>query len=131
MVGFPWEKRKDIEETIKFIKESRVDMPQVKTLVPYNGTKIREQCEKNNLIEQSPYFGIPETFSDSKFIAKTKYLSTQQLANIYKNIYLNIYTPLKSLKILTKLMRNRAWYGIRYYILNSIRFLYYTYFRSN
>lgn len=51
MIGFPWETKEDIIETMKFVSEIDPDFIEVHIAMPYYGTKLYSQCEQYNTIK--------------------------------------------------------------------------------
>lgn len=55
MVGYPWEKEKEINQTVFFVKnlfkKGLVDSMQATIVVPYPGTPLFEECQKNNWLK--------------------------------------------------------------------------------
>ena len=51
MIGFPWETKNDIIQTMKFISKIDADFIEVHIAMPYYGTKLYEQCLEYNTIK--------------------------------------------------------------------------------
>ena len=50
MIGFPWETRQDITETLEFMFEVDPDFIEVHIAMPYYGTELYSQCEQYGTI---------------------------------------------------------------------------------
>ncbi len=112
IIGFPWESRKDIRDTQRFIKKMDCDMPQIKNLVPFKASRLGNDGKE-----------VSKSFNDMKFIMDTDHLTTDELSSLFKKMYLRIYTPSRTVRILWKLYKNSAYYGIRYYLTSIFSFL--------
>lgn len=55
MVGYPWEKREDITQTVSFVgelfKKGLVDSMQATVVIPYPGTPLFQDCQKKKLLK--------------------------------------------------------------------------------
>ncbi|MGC8976612.1 MAG: B12-binding domain-containing radical SAM protein, partial [Candidatus Ratteibacteria bacterium] len=88
MIGFPWETKNDMKETIKFIKKLSPDTCQFSIPIPYPGTKIFEYAEKENLL----VFGRKwENYDMSKPLLKNYNLKPEEIVKIWKRAWISIY----------------------------------------
>lgn len=55
MIGFPWETKQDITDTLKFIFELDPDFIEVHIAMPYFGTQLYNQCEEYNTIKSAAW----------------------------------------------------------------------------
>ena len=55
MIGFPWESKKDITETLEFILEIDPDFIEIHIAMPYFGTELYEQCKQYNTINSTAW----------------------------------------------------------------------------
>ncbi len=55
MIGFPWETKEDIIETLDFIFQIDPDFIEVHIAMPYVGTELFSQCEKYNTINAAAW----------------------------------------------------------------------------
>lgn len=55
MVGFPWESKENIIETLRFIFEIDPDFIEVHIAMPYFGTELYSQCEEYNTIKSAAW----------------------------------------------------------------------------
>lgn len=123
MIGFPWETKKDITDTLNFIFEIDPDFIEVHIAMPYFGTELYTQCEQYNTIQSvawgSDYFS-PNTVGTQtvsideiqkirnkyliKFYLRPKYISKKFLSAIHNPIIMKNYIKhgLKLLHIIFK-----------------------------
>ena len=123
MIGFPWETKKDITDTLNFIFEIDPDFIEVHIAMPYFGTELYTQCEQYNTIQSvawgSDYFS-PNTIGTQtvsideiqkirnkyliKFYLRPKYISKKFLSAIHNPIIMKNYIKhgLKLLHIILK-----------------------------
>lgn len=115
LVGFPWESKEHVLETIDFAKELDCDYVEFHLAVPFEGTELFEQVNGTELLESSA------TGHDSFLnpVLKTNYLSTEELMELknraLKEVCLRpkyIIKTLKNIKTLTEFL-NYAKFGIR------------------
>jgi len=90
MMGFPWEGKKEIKETIKFAKKLNADLTFFNILNPYPGTPLYEDIKNQNLFVGSPEWEkyIPHGATP---LIKTRYLSEKDLAYWNGVAYLSVY----------------------------------------
>ncbi len=55
MIGFPWEDKQDIIDTLKFIFKIDPDFIEVHIAMPYFGTELYSQCEQYNTIKSAAW----------------------------------------------------------------------------
>jgi len=91
MLGFPWETKKEMMDTIKFIKSLKPDTCQFSIPIPYPGTKMFEDAIKENIL----IYGNQWEFYDmSKPLLKNYYLSTEEITRICKKAWISVYFSL-------------------------------------
>ncbi len=87
MIGFPWEEKEDIIETLKFIFEVDPDFIEVHIAMPYFGTELYSQCKEYNTIKceawGNDYFS-PNTIG-------TQTVSIQEIQKLRKKYLLKFY----------------------------------------
>jgi len=104
MMGFPWEGKKEIKETIKFAKKLNADLTFFNVLNPYPGTPLYNDIKKENLFvgdyawdRYSPHGETP--------VIRTRYLSAEELAYWNGRAYLSLYLSpryfIRKLKLIT------------------------------
>lgn len=92
MAGYPWESKKDILKTFDFakkiFKQGLVNSMQATIIVPYPGTLLFKECQKENLLITENW----DKFDMSQSVIKTS-LSDQELKKIVQNLFKGILTP--------------------------------------
>lgn len=86
IIGFPYETKKDIEKTKRFILNSKINFPFVYIAQPYLGTDMYEDFRKENLLSD-----IKETSNIQKTKYSTLYFTNTQLNLIRSDIYRQFY----------------------------------------
>lgn len=104
-IGNPGETLEDIQATMRFLLDSKTDYGSVCILVPYPGTELWKQCEREGKIPETPDF--------SKFhylkapIQVSEHLQPEQLEDIKRRMLIRFYLqPRQIPAILGKLARN-------------------------
>ena len=81
MLGFPWEKREDLEQTLSLAIELNCDFNEFHIAVPYEGTPLYEICLEQGLISESSmqhdYFRNP--------MIGTAYLTKEEVLEFRNN----------------------------------------------
>ena len=92
MVGYPWEAKKDIENTLKFTKKlfrkGHIDSLQATLVVPYPGTPLYEYCRENNLLLTDDY----DRFDQREPVMKTE-MNANELKKMIGKFYRSFITP--------------------------------------
>jgi radical SAM superfamily enzyme YgiQ (UPF0313 family) len=92
MVGYPWETKKDAENTLDFVKKlfrkGLVDSLQATLAIPYSGTPLFDYCKNNNLLLTEDY----DRFDQREPVMKTE-MSAGELKNIISRLYRSFVTP--------------------------------------
>lgn len=116
MIGFPWEDRKDIEQTRKHIFELNPDFLEIHVALPYYGTRLYQECREEGVLEENVW-GSDYFHSSTK---GTKYISMDELIQIRKKIMASFYLRpsyiIKKLKYSIKrpaVFKNYIRYGFR------------------
>jgi len=120
MVGYPWEREKEIAKTIYFVKDlsqkGLIDTMQATIVIPYPGTPLFEECQKNNWLKTKNWNNYDMSrpvmragVSDAKLLAAVRELYSSSIWN--KTFILN---TLKQL---------RNWDGIKYVSFQSLKYL--------
>ena len=123
MIGFPWETKEDIIETLEFIFDIDPDFIEVHIAMPYLGTELYSQCEQYNTIKSAAWgndYFSPNTIGTRfvsmdeiqkirnkyllKFYLRPKYLIKKVLYGISKPIILKNYIK-HGLKLLKTIIR--------------------------
>lgn len=87
VIGFPYEKKEEIEETINYIVNSKINFPFVFIAQPYPGTRMYQDFQKENLILD----GVLETSTPIITKYNTKYLTADELIRLRNRIYKKFY----------------------------------------
>ncbi len=87
IIGFPFEKKQEIDETLNYILDSKINFPFVFIAQPYPGTDLYRDFEKHNLLEK----GVIEssTFVASKY--RSKYFTGEELNKMRSSLYKKFY----------------------------------------
>lgn len=103
MIGYPWETLQDAQNTLaearKLFREGIVDSMQATMLIPYPGTALFSECQKNNLLLSTNW----DDYDMRQAIMKSP-LGTEQQQQIIRELFYGIITPkfvinrLKSIK---------------------------------
>ena len=75
IIGFPWERSRDLDETLNFLLTLPLSMLGVNFLVPYKGTAVREVAEEDGLIFD---YDI-RNWHTKQPVMRTRYLSAEEL----------------------------------------------------
>ena len=98
MIGFPWETRQDIIDTLRFMFEIDPDFIEVHIAMPYYGTELYSQCKKYDTISSdawgSDYFS-PNTTGTST-------VSVEEIIKLKNKYQLKFY--LRPLYIIKKVI---------------------------
>ncbi len=92
MVGFPWETKRDIENTLNFVKKlflkNLIDSLQATLAIPYPGTLLYKYCQENNLLLTEDY----DRFDQREPVMKSP-LSATELKKMIGRLYRSFITP--------------------------------------
>ena len=105
MVGYPWEKEEEIAKTINFVKtlfeKGLVDTMQATVVIPYPGTPLFRECQKNNWLKTLDWSEYDMTkpvmkagVSDERLIAAVRELYSNSIWN--KTFLINTLKQLKT-----------------------------------
>ncbi|MFC1804801.1 B12-binding domain-containing radical SAM protein [Candidatus Omnitrophota bacterium] len=108
IIGFPNEGRKEIDQTLRFLKEIRADIADIHLLIPLPGTELFEQLNaKGYIIERDwskyVFHSLP--------VYRTDHFSQIELFDQYKRVYREYH--LRISYIISRLMRLRSLPEIR------------------
>ncbi len=110
MVGYPWETKKEAENTLSFVKKlwkyGYIDSLQATLAIPYPGTPLYEYCKGNNLLLTGDY----DRFDQREPIMKTE-MSAEELKKMIGKLYRSFITPRF---FWNKLKSIRSWSDIRF-----------------
>jgi len=92
MLGWPWESKKDVENTInlakRLFKKNYIDTLQATIAIPYPGTPLFEYCQKNNLLLTDDY----DRFDQSEPVMKSEFTATE-IKKMIRKLYRSFLTP--------------------------------------
>jgi len=92
MVSYPWETKKDAQNTLDFVKrlfrKGYVDSLQATLAIPYPGTPLYKYCKENNLLLTEDY----DCFDQREPVMKTQ-LSEKELKKMIGKLYRSFITP--------------------------------------
>ncbi|MGD9129883.1 MAG: radical SAM protein [Candidatus Woesebacteria bacterium] len=92
MLGYPWESKNDIHKTINFIKDifkkGLLDSLQASIIIPYPGTKLFAQAQKNNWLKTENW----ADYDMKKTVLKTK-LTDAEIFKLTQEFYAASLTP--------------------------------------
>lgn len=96
LIGFPFEKKEEIEESIKWAFESNLDMVHFLIVEPYDGANMFSIYKENNWIE------LNETENFNMRVFRTKYFNIHELNEIRNKAQLKYFLK-RSFKFLNPL----------------------------
>ncbi len=110
MVGYPWETKKDAENTLSFakklFKKGYVDTLQATLMIPYPGTPLYKYCQENNLLLTEDY----DRFDQREPVMRTE-MNQKELKKMIGKLYRSFVTPKFLAKKITGI---RNWQDIKH-----------------
>jgi radical SAM superfamily enzyme YgiQ (UPF0313 family) len=110
MIGYPWEAKKDVENTLIFTKnlfrKGYVDSLQATLVIPYPGTPLYRYCEENNLLLTKDY----DRFDQREPVMKTE-MSAEELKKMIGKLYRSFINPRF---FLNKAKNIRGWQDVKH-----------------
>lgn len=125
MIGFPWETKENIIETLKFIFDIDPDFIEVHIAMPYFGTELYSQCLEHNTVNSAAWgndYFSPNTIGTEfvsmdeiqkirnkyllKFYLRPKYLIKKVLYCLHKPIILKNYIK-HGIKLIKTIFRKK------------------------
>jgi len=92
MVGYPWETKKEAEETIaltkSFFKQRLIDSLQATVVIPYPGTKLFSEAQKNGWLKTKNW----DEYDMSRPVMKTP-MEDKEVMALARSIYTSFLTP--------------------------------------
>jgi len=117
MVGYPWESKTDIDNTINFskslFKNNLVASLQATIIIPYPGTPLFKYCQKQNLLLSKNW----NNYDMRQPIIKTK--NSKHLKLAVQNLFKGIITPKY---ILNKIITIKSLTDIKYLFFYTIKY---------
>jgi anaerobic magnesium-protoporphyrin IX monomethyl ester cyclase len=99
IIGFPWETKKDIYQTLAFAKSLPLDHAAFGNFTPLPGTEITQDMIASG--ELSPDFCVPFTWGDITYAPKT--IPADELKRLQRYCVFHFYIPARIFKILQSL----------------------------
>ncbi|MBQ2846681.1 MAG: radical SAM protein [Clostridia bacterium] len=87
MIGFPWETKQDMLETLEFIFEIDPDFIEIHVALPYFGTELNLQCEQYSTVKSASWGN--DYFSPNTIGTQT--VSLDEIQKIRNNYLLKFY----------------------------------------
>ena len=110
MVGYPWETKKEVENTLQFVKRlfrnGYIDSLQATLMIPYPGTPLFKYCQKNDLLLTEDY----DRFDQREPVMKSS-LSEKELKKMISQLYRSFITPKF---FFNKAKKIRGWQDIKH-----------------
>lgn len=117
MIGFPWETREHILDTIEFAIKLDGDFADFTVVYPYPGTELYQMAKEMELFDETKLCG----HDISRAMQKTEYLSTEELTALRKYAIRRFY--LRPGYIVKKLAQIRTPSEFRGYFAKGIHIL--------
>jgi len=118
MVGYPWESKKEAENTIALTADlfgrGLIDSLQATIVIPYPGTALFKECEKNNWLKTKDW----SRYDMREPIMKIPYSASASMA-LTRGIYKSFLTPKFILK---KIISIRGLEDIKFLMRGGIKF---------
>jgi len=119
MVGYPWETKEQAQNTINLAKDlfkkGYIDTLQATVVIPYPGTPLFKQCQKNNWLKTTDW----NQYDMRMPIMKTT-MSDNQINALVRDIYNSIWTPQFVLRKLKEGLTD--WNKFKYYVRLALKF---------
>jgi len=119
MIGYPWETKKDAQETLDFAKEiftkGLVDSLQATIVIPYPGTPLFKEAKEKGWLKTLKW----EEYDMRRPILKTE-MTEEEMKMMVKNFYKLVFTPRWFLRKLKEGLS--SWENFRYYSWMGLKF---------
>lgn len=119
MIGYPWETKIDAHKSLEmaksFFKKGLADSLQATIVIPYPGTPLFVDCEKNNLLLTKDW----DKYDMRQAVMKSPISSEEQLV-LVQNIFKGILTPKFIIRKITSI---RSIQDIKHLINYSIKYI--------
>ena len=120
MIGYPWESKKDAQNTINFTKnlfeKGLINSLQATIIIPYPGTKLFKQAQKNNWLITEDW----NKYDMSQPVLKSP-LTNKEIKKLTQSIYLTALTPQFILKTLKNFLKNPT--QLPYHLKSTLQYL--------
>lgn len=119
MIGFPWDSKDTISETIDFAKELKGDLYSFAIAYPHPGTEMYEIARRYDLIQETSVFNAHYA---KPAMNGTLHLSYDEVVKLHRNAYYQVLLqPAYIMKTLSNLTSLRE---LREYITSGFKLLY-------
>lgn len=117
MIGFPWEREEDIEETIRFAEGLDTEFTQFTRVTPLPDTELYAMMRQEYNLPAAPQADLGFFYGGVSYTHK--YLSDSQLRKIIKRAYRKVYLNPKKMLRLIKTLRLRDLLSLALYSLRT------------
>lgn len=119
MVGYPWETKREVEETINFVrdlfKKGLVQTMQATIVIPYPGTALFKECEENGWLKTKDW----DRYDMREPIMRTE-MSEQETVKATARLFsVSIWNPQFILRTLSMLTSLDGW---KYFCLQVLKY---------
>lgn len=87
IIGFPFEKKENIEKTFEYILKSKINIPFISIAQPYPGTKMNEDFKKCGLMQEC----FIERSRNTATRYNTQYFTSEELNNMREKMFKRFY----------------------------------------
>lgn len=119
MVGYPWESREDMQATLNMAKDlfkkGVVDSMQATVVIPYPGTPLFAQCEKEGWLKHKDW----DRYDMREPIMKAQ-VPDEELQKMVQSLYASFMTPKF---LLRKIMGIRSVEDVKYIFFSGLKFV--------
>jgi len=102
MVGYPWETKEEAQKTVEMTRslfdEGLIDTLQATIVIPYPGTALFAECEKNNWLKTKDW----DKYDMSQPVMKTE-IQSDEILPLTRGIYKSFMTPKFILRKITSI----------------------------
>jgi radical SAM superfamily enzyme YgiQ (UPF0313 family) len=113
MVGYSWESKEDISNTLKFAREllnnGYIEMLQATTVIPYPGTGLYDMALENKWFRFNPT--EYDRYDMKEAVLKTPGISAQEITDMCNKLYKSFWSPQF---ILRQFMKVRSVEDVKY-----------------
>jgi radical SAM superfamily enzyme YgiQ (UPF0313 family) len=119
MIGYPWETKKDVQNTLRharqIFKDGLADSMQATIVIPYPGTPLFKYCQSQNLLSTTNW----DDYDMRQPVIKTS-LSTEEHLELVQSLFKGVINPKF---ILRKILSIRSLSDIKHLSNYSIKYL--------
>ena len=89
IIGFPYETKEEVNETVNYIINSKINFPFISGAQPYAGTRMYEDFKKEGLLINKNGFLEKSNVMVTKY--GSKYLTAEEIREIRRKTYIRFY----------------------------------------